>query len=70
MEKTTIKINFEKFNQIIFQIFKTDPYIKYDVIWQDIGLNRVDKFKNNGIYFEILDKNKLIHGMIKYGFTI
>ncbi len=65
-----IKITHNKFNEIIFRIFKSDPTIKYDFLWEDFGLTRVDKFKSGGVYFEVLDKTKLVHAMIKYDFTI
>jgi hypothetical protein len=66
-----IKISHEKLKEIIFRIFKSDYSITYDEsFWNGVGLRRVDKFKNGGVYFEVLDKTKLVHAMIKYDFTI
>ncbi len=56
--------------KIISRIFKSDPTIKFDFLWEEMGLNRIDKFKSGGVYFEVLDKNKLLHAMMKYDFTI
>jgi hypothetical protein len=64
-----IKISHEKFNEIIFRIFKSDPTFKFDFLWEEMGLNRIDKFKSGGVYFEVVDKTKLVHAMIKYDFT-
>ena len=71
LEKETIKISHEKFKEIIFCTFKSGYPIDYsDSFWSSLGLKRVDKFKNGGVYFEVVDKSKLIHAIIKYGFTI
>lgn len=70
MEEETIVISFEKHREIIYRIFKTDPTIKFDFLWEGFGLNRVHKFKNNGVYFEIVNKTKLLHAMMKYDFTM
>jgi hypothetical protein len=66
-----IKISHEKLNEIIFCIFKAEYAIIYDEsFWNSAGLRRIDKFKSGGVYFEVLDKNKLLHAMMKYDFTI
>ena len=66
-----IKISHEKLNEIIRRIFKSDYSITYDEsFWESIGLRRVHKFKNGGVYFEVVSKIKLVNGMMKYDFTI
>lgn len=66
-----IKISHEKHSEIIRRIFTSDYSITYDdSFWNSAGLRRVDKFKNGGVYFEVIDKTKLVHAMMKYDFTI
>ena len=70
MDEETIVISFEKNREIIYRSFKTDNSIKYEYFWDEIGLKRIDPFRNSGVYFKVINKKKLVHGMIKYGFTI
>lgn len=39
-------------------------------IYEEIGVKRIDKFKNDGIHFQVINKEKLIYAMMKYNFTL
>jgi hypothetical protein len=69
MEK--IVITFEKHRQIIYKCALVDVSIcSSTIFYEHLGLERLDKFKNDGVHFKVTNKSKLLYAMIKYGFTL
>ena len=66
-----IVISFEKHRQIVYACVLGDISLKNGAIFCNaLGIERVNKFKNDGVHFKVVNKNKLIHAMIKYNFTL
>ena len=68
MEEEII-ISFAKHRQIISKLFMINKSFNHD-IYEEIGVKRIDKFKNDGIHFQVINKEKLIYAMMKYNFTL
>ena len=67
-----IKISWPKAKEIMLRLGQydklRDPISQFD--WTQIGLKRVELSLAHGWFFNIINKEKLIHSMIKYNFTL
>jgi len=66
-----IVITFRKHREIIYQftLIEGSSYPNGN-FYTEIGVKRVNKLKNDGVHFQVIDKVKLIHAMFKYNFTL
>ena len=66
-----IIISFVKHRNIINKFVLIDHSLYHSgSFYEQIGLKRIDKMKNDGVHLQIVNKSKLIHAMIKYNFTL